>query len=440
MVKRLLSNPIITGTFFLTLAGLATKFMGFFYRIFISRIFTEEALGIFGLIAPVMMLANSLCSAGIQSSITRFVAASKGNDKGKGAGYLFAGLFISILLSSIITVVIFKNSLFIAVNIIGERRCAPLLKLCALSFPLASVHSCINGYYYGLKKASVPSFSIVIEQAVRVATVFLLYRITLQYGANVSLSYLCIGMVMGEFASAVFSIIALTVSSSLRGNGSFTLSAKTCGSIITLALPISMNRIFIGLMSSYETIQLPKKLVESGLSSSQALSVYGVFSGMAIPLIMFPNALTGSVASLLLPSVSEDEAKGNSKHIRKTIITSSLFCFMVGMFCFLFFFVFANLIGDWLFKSDLAASQIRSLSFICPFMYISGALSSILHGLGRTLSSFIFNFISTLARIGFIMFVVPNVGFSGYIYGHLFSIILLDLLILLALRRYIIYN
>lgn len=74
---RYLKSPIVTGTFFLTGAGIITKFIGFFYRIFLSRVFSEESLGIFGLTAPVMMLVHSVCAAGIQNAITRYVASSK---------------------------------------------------------------------------------------------------------------------------------------------------------------------------------------------------------------------------------------------------------------------------------------------------------------------------------------------------------------------------
>jgi stage V sporulation protein B len=378
---------------------------------------------------------------GIQSAITRYVAASKDKDCTDGYSYLFTGMFISTVLSAAMAYFIYNNSLFISTEIIGERRCAPLLKLCALSLPPAAIHSCINGFFYGQKKTFCPSASVIVEQLVRVITVFSLYWLTISIGANVSLSYLCIGMLVGEFCAAIFSLVTLAVTSSLQKiTVRWVLSCRKAVSLISLAFPISLNKIFIGLIAAYETIKLPQKLVVSGLTSTEALSVYGVFSGMAIPLIMFPQALTGSIASLLLPSVSEDEAGGKLGHMRKTIIISTLFCFLVGVFCFIFFFVFADFIGDWIFKSEIAASQIRALSFVCPFLYISGTLMSILHGLGKTSITFVFNLVSVIFRIGFVVLIVPKIGFAGYIYGSLCSQILLDLLIILALRRYFVYN
>ena len=46
-------STLLTGTLFLTLAGILTRIIGFFYRIFLSRTIGAEGLGIYQLIAPV---------------------------------------------------------------------------------------------------------------------------------------------------------------------------------------------------------------------------------------------------------------------------------------------------------------------------------------------------------------------------------------------------
>lgn len=438
---RYLKNPVITGTFFLTAAGIVTKLIGFFYRIFLSRVFDEESLGVFGLISPVMMLVHAVCAAGIQNAITRFVAASKRDKTSAAYSYLFTGITISLLLSGSMAYVIFNQAPFIAANIIGERRCIPLLRISALSFPLATVHSCINGFFYGQKRAAIPAWSMILEQSCRVLTVYILFKLSVETGLNISLSYICVGLLAGEFSSAIFSCLMLAIK---PGHADFSirrsLSFHKGISILSLALPISLNRICISFISTIETIQLPKMLVASGLTTSDALSIYGVFSGMASPLIMFPSAFTGSAASLLLPSVSEAQAQGNTKRIQKTIYLTICLCFLLGIACFLFFFTFADFLGKALFDSDIAASQIRALSFVCPFLYMSGTLSSILHGLGKTGITFVFNLSSILFRLGFVFLAVPLIGFAGYIYGFLISQILYDFLIILALRRYLLYD
>lgn len=437
-IKSIIKNPIIIGTFFLTSAGLITKLIGFFYRIFLSRIFQEEGLGIIGLVSPVIVLAHSICAAGIQNAITRYVAASGTKKEGEGFGYLFTGIFISVALSLFTAWIVFINADYIALHIIGELRCAPLLRISALSFPLATVHCCINGYFYGKKRAAVPAASMLIEQLTRVFCVYFLYQLSLKIGANISISFVCVGMLAGEFMSAIFSCIFLALTPA--NTHKLHIRASMCSNIISLAFPISLNRVCISFISAIETLQIPKQLINSGLSLSDSLSVYGVFSGMAFPLIMFPSALTGAVSSLLLPSVSEAQIAGNNRRIKRLICITAAFCFALGIGCMAFFWIFADLLGTYLFASPVAASQIRALSFVCPFLYMSGALCSILHGLGKTGITFLFNLSSILLRLLFVFIAIPAFGFSGYLYGILFSQILFDLLIILALRKYIIYN
>ena len=178
----------------------------------------------------------------------------------------------------------------------------------------------------------------------------------------------------------------------------------------------------------------------SGLNSAQALSIYGVFSGMAFPLIMFPCALTGSAATLLLPSISQAQAKGNTNQIKKAAFMTIILCFLLGFGCMFFLLTFANVIGSLLFQSQEASAQIRALSFACPFLYLSGMLSSILHGLGKTGITFLFSLISIVIRLFFVMYIVPLLGMNGYFYGILCSQICLDFLLIVALRHNIIYN
>ena len=45
-----------------------------------------------------------------------------------------------------------------------------------------------------------------------------------------------------------------------------------------------------------------------GYSSHQALSAYGVYTGMAMTCILFPGALTNSIAVLLMPTISRADS------------------------------------------------------------------------------------------------------------------------------------
>lgn len=441
-LSHYLSNPFLSGTIILTLAGFLTKIIGFFYKIFLARVFHEEGLGVIGLISPVLVLAHALCASGLQHSVTRYVAACGEKEKEQSYGYLYTGILFSLTLSALIAGIIFGFSEEISVSLLHEKRCAPLLRITALSFPLASLHTCFNGFFFGRKKASVPALTMLVEQVVRVLCIGLLYSFSCTRRIQLPLAAASLGLFLGEGASAAVSCIFFLL---YTGKQSFSvtkaaISSQKLRELLTISAPLSMNRVCVSLLSALEAVTLPQTLVRSGLSVSQSLSVYGVFSGMAFPLVMFPCALTGAAGSLLLPYISEQQAAGNTRRIRQSFLLTIFCCLLLGAGFMIFLLLFADLLGAFLFQNEYAAKQIRALAFVCPFLYLSGMLNNILHGLGKTFLTFLFSMLSLGLRLFFVFFIVPAVGFPGYLYGILCSQILLDLLLILALRHYIIYN
>ena len=157
----------LTGTSFFTLAGILTRIIGFFYRIFLSRTIGAEGLGIYQLIAPVTAICFAFTAAGIQTSISKFVSMEVGRKNDAGAKtYLSIGLFISLCLSTLCSLFLYHYADFIAVSWLGDKRCTPLLAVLSFSFIPCCIHACINGYYYGLKKNGCP-FTLPVDRTVR---------------------------------------------------------------------------------------------------------------------------------------------------------------------------------------------------------------------------------------------------------------------------------
>ena len=75
----------IKGTLLLTFAGLLSRLMGFFYRIFLSHTIGAHGLGIFQLILPLQILIMSICASGIQTAISRLTAAEKSFQKSQSS-------------------------------------------------------------------------------------------------------------------------------------------------------------------------------------------------------------------------------------------------------------------------------------------------------------------------------------------------------------------
>lgn len=151
-------HPLLKSTAILTCAGMVSRIIGFFYRIFLSKTIGAEGIGIYLLLFPIQTLLFSLTSSGIQTAISRFVSARLASNDKRSQRHpslrydalcpVFRDCFFFL----------YQNANFVAVSLLHEARCSSLLKILSFALPFAGVHACIIGYYTGLKKPpSLPS-------------------------------------------------------------------------------------------------------------------------------------------------------------------------------------------------------------------------------------------------------------------------------------------
>ena len=74
----------------MTASGIASRIIGFFYRIFLAQTIGAEALGIYQLIAPVFAMCFALTASSIQTSISKFVGDACGKNAGTSQGEITA--------------------------------------------------------------------------------------------------------------------------------------------------------------------------------------------------------------------------------------------------------------------------------------------------------------------------------------------------------------
>ena len=446
-------HTLITGTLLLTITGFATRVLGFFYRIFLSRTIGAEGLGIFNMIHPIYGICFALCAGSIQTAISRFVAANAH----KGKQIFRTGLVISLTMGIVLAAAIVRLSEPLAHYILLEDRCAPLLPFMAFSVPFSAIHACINGYYYGMQKTQVPSLAQIAEQCVRMAAVFLIADILKERGQAITVELAIIGHLIGELAACFFSIFCfcLFTPSSRHSDSScqaglrsfegrlssaalsFNAFRETAVPLMTLALPLMGNRLVLNILSSAEAIWIPNSLGFYGLSREETFSVYGVLTGMAMPFILFPSAITNSMAVLLLPTVAEAQAGGNESRIAQTISMSLRYSLYMGILCIGVFTLFGPELGIGVFHDASAGSFIQILAWLCPFLYLATTMGSILNGLGKTTTTFLQNITALVLRLAFVLIGIPRFGIMAYLWGMLASELLLAFLHLTSLKRLI---
>lgn len=443
LVKR---NNIFKGTMILALAGFITRAIGFFYKIFLSNTMGAELLGIYQLIFPVYGIAFTVYATGIQTSLSRLVAAELGKRNDKNIfRILRIGLLLSVSLAFIMSTLVYFGSDYIALRFLLEERSAKSLRIMAFVFPFCGITSCINGYYYGLKKTAIPASTQLLEQAVRVIAV---YGIALWAG-NGELSVTCelavVGIVFGEIASCLYNVLSLFFTKSpdkflvLEPDPNAKMSSKKqiTKEILHVSVPLSANRLLINILHSIETVLIPTMLRRFGLTTSEALSTYGILNGMSMPFIMFPTALINALAVLLLPTVSEAQALNNERLIGKTTAVAIKYSIIIGIISTGIFIIFGKDLGTSVFHSEEAGTFLMILAWLCPLIYLTTTLGSIINGLGKAHITFLNSIIGSLSKILLIVFLIPCRGISGYLIALLFGQLIITSLDCIAVGRYV---
>lgn len=422
---------LLQGTLILTCSGLVTRLIGFFYRIFLSHCIGAQGMGLYQLVVPVQTLVMAVTTGGIQTAISRLAASSiaLGEEK-RARDYFSLGTIMAFCLSGLAACLLFFHAEAFALHILKEPRTSGMIRLLSLSFPLSTLHICINGYYFARKKTGVPSGMQLLEQASRVGVTYLLFLIFLSEGREITPIIAVGGALASEGAAVLGTLLFLGYHFHDVHYSPLHIQHPKQGllDIWSLSLPLTLNRVLLTLLHSIEVVLIPQRLMLYGLNSADALSVYGIFTGMALPLILFPCTLTNSISVMLLPSVSELQALGKKQQIRRMTARISFGCLALGCCCSVFFFLFGRSLGTLLFKSTTAGTYIRTMAFICPFLYLNPTLASTLHGLGKTGICLLHNVISVCIRISFVLVAIPAMGIRGYLYGILLGEVVLALL------------
>lgn len=417
-------KTLIKGAAVLMCANLITRFMGFYYRIYMSKTIGAEGMGLYQLIMPIYMLAWSITSSGLTTTVSKFTAQENAKREfGNTSRILHISLCISLMLSLCLSVLLFIFADFAAIHIIKDARTSLSLRILSLAFPFMSLGSCIRGNFLGMQLHFSPAASQVLEQAVRIVAIFALSQMFIPLGLEYACGAAVVGIVLGEIASFIFIFFAMKyVHNDLPSKKPTMRLMVALTSICAMAVPLTLARVTGSLLAAVENILIPQRLALFG-GGENALSVFGSLTGMAMPLIQLPSAVLMAISVTLVPALSEAQATNNN-HMTAALIEKAItYTAVIGFGFAAVFAAFPKEICYIIYNQKELGSLLLRLCIICPFMYMQITISGILNGLGS--HSFIFrqNLISSAINLFFIYLFIPHWGTDAFIVGITLSLI-----------------
>ncbi len=458
-------HKLLKGTLILTIAGFLTRIIGFIYKIYLADMLGAKMLGIYQLVFPVYSICFTIYGAGIQTAISQVIASNAGSQKKTTSpGKIFAiGVTLSMTLACTLTLLVFSQAEWVAVHVAMEASLTPYLQILSILFPFCSLSACINGYYYGIQEAKIPAITQIVEQIARVLFVMgFAFFCSATVSDEIKCGIAVGGLVAGEIISGLYNSYQLFFRSSLRKNsticcrpvsGKEVLSTQSklhknmisshfhTGSIfrtvLWLAATLTATKLFVSILHSIESFLLPAMLKSFGCSPEQALSVYGILTGMSLSFLFFPSTITNSFAVMLLPSIADAHARKDIEKIRHSVTLSVKYSLLIGLLCTCIFLLFGKEMGLVFFHNEDAGNYLTVLSWLCPFLYLGTTLTSIINGMKKTQITFLFTVISISVKILILVLAVPIYGIRAYLVGLLLSQLLQVLLEGGYLYRYI---
>lgn len=408
------SYVFIKNTLILTVTALILRSAGIFLRVWMANKIGSEGIGLYQLIFSVYMLVSAFATAGVCTAVTRLVAENF--DKGKQAQkriFKISAWLVTII-AVISAIIVYFLSEVIATDILKDFRAQKAIKILSFSLPFMGISSCVRGYFTAKRKMTVPSISQIIEQAVRIAIIFLLLAKTRDKGLEFSAATILFADTVAEAVSCLISYLCYLKdikSEPEKGGGLSGILSE----ILRISVPITLGKYLATALKTAENIIVPNMLAMFFGSRKTALSLFGDLRGMAIPLMFFPSSFLMSVSTLLIPEMSEDLAQNREVAVGYKASKTVNITLKASVFIATVFFVCAYDLSDLIYHSKEVGFIIRVLSPIIPFMYLESVIDGINKGLDQQNYTLLFNVIDSVFRIIVILTLVPKFGLVGFL-------------------------
>ena len=332
-------KSIVGGMTVLSIVGLICKIVGALYRIPLAWLIGDEGMGTYQLVFPTYNMLLTISSAGLPVAISRMVSFSLAKDDPRNAKRIFKiALCMLAALGFVTMLLMIVMSPMLAVRS-GDVNTQPGFVAIAPALLLVCIMSALRGFMQGQQNMVPTAISQLIEQ---VGKVFIALPLA-WWGMRVSVAYAAAGVLLGtsiaEGAALLYMIWVYrrqrrAFSLRTQNASEETAASKTLvQKLLSLSIPITLGACIVPIAGFIDSGVLLNRLMDAGIENSDALGLYGRYSGYVLTLINVPTALATAIAMSLVPSISSAMAKGDGQQMRRQSAMGIRLAFVVGLPC-----------------------------------------------------------------------------------------------------------
>lgn len=381
-------QSLLYGAVVLLLASLFNRILGFIYQILMIRLILPEGVGLFNMVYPVYILVLVLATAGIPVAISKLVAEERARNNLRGAYRIFNICFAALILSStLVTVLCYLGAPLLTEYVFPNPKVYYIFLSLLPGIVIVSLCSAFRGFFQGLQQMTPTALTQSLEQIVRVAFGLYFAYLFLPRGVEYAAIGASLGVVIGEVAGFV-SITAIFFRRRPQVSPGYPeLRPETTGRslyrIMGLAVPVTLTRVVATAFMSVDAVLIPQRLQASGLTLTEATATYGQLVGIAESLLFTPGIITVSLATALIPAVSDAIALNNTHLVRSRCEEAVRATILAGLPSAVIFLLLAEELCGLIFGYPEAGVSLKVLALGGPFLYLQQTTTGILQGLGE---------------------------------------------------------
>ena len=305
----------LSGVGILTLSSLTVKVIGLFYRIPLLNLLGTEGMGYFNTAYELYALFCVISTAGLPVAMSVLIAALEAEGRvSEGRRVFRVSLTLFALVGGAGTLLLWGLASPFA-DLLGSPPAAACMRAISPTVFFICLSSAFRGYFQGRRQMLPTALSQVMEAAGKLFLGLAFAGVAIERGETLPTvaAYAVMGLTVGTALSVVYLLCHKELTRRreiLPASVGSEPPAPVIKPLLATAIPVTLSAGLISLTKCVDLALILRRLQAVGYTPSEATSLYGCYSTLAVPVFNILPSLTTSVALAATPALSAALKKG----------------------------------------------------------------------------------------------------------------------------------
>ncbi|MFC4356040.1 oligosaccharide flippase family protein [Chryseomicrobium palamuruense] len=396
------------GSLLLMGAYLITKVLGFIFRMQFVRIAGEESVGVYMAVYPAFIFFLAAIQLGLPVGVAKMTAIHTAENRlGRATDAYLAALKWVVISSAIFVPIFFYAIPYLMTELLQQSAAIQVGYAALIMAPITAVATLARAYFQGLTRMSETATSQILEQAIRI----LLVTFLLPYALTSTPHGMAVLAMLIALVAELVGLFYLWIrykAVRVKGTG----KPYPHKALLTPSLPASGSKLFGSFTWFLEPVLFLHALTRSGMAVAQATSLYGIISGVLVPMLLFPSFIPYALATVLIPAVSGAAASGRMTLVRDRVHLALRISAVTGVLSSTLLYVYGGELAELFFHTDKMTVYFHLLSPIFFFYYIQSPLFSILQAMDASHIAFRNSVLGGIGKLALLAALTADVSFK----------------------------